>query len=140
VAAAKVAPTPSNTASKFDYQPQPDLNGCLDQTIKLLEAQDVLSLVKTLMPPDVLQRMIASGRVASMEDVAALYSARPDVNQVMGQLQQVLVSVKSQTPELNSDGTQASYKMDASVSDYKGPGEDNGNIVFVKVQGNWYLK
>jgi hypothetical protein len=125
------------TPKPFDYQPQPDLKACIDQTIQLLEAKDVPSLVKTLMPPDAIQRMVASGQAASVDDIAAMYSARSDVDQQMTQLQGALETVKGQTPDMNADGTQATYKMDTP---YTGVGSSNGNIVFVKVEGNWYLR
>ena len=73
IAAAQPAPAVAATTPKaIDYQPQPDLNGCIDQTLQLLEAKDVLSLVKTLMPPDAIQRVIASGQAGSVEDIAAM--------------------------------------------------------------------
>lgn len=125
------------TPKPFDYQPQPDLNDCVNQTIQLLEAKDVLSLVKTLMPPDAIQRMVASGQAASVDDIAAMYSARSDVDQLMLQLQGALETVKGQTPEMNADGTQATYKI---AVPYTGVGSSNGNVVFIKVEGNWYLR
>jgi hypothetical protein len=81
--------------------------------------------------------MIASGRASSVDDIAVMYSARTDVDQQMTQLQQALESVKGQTPELNADGTQATYKVDGG---YTGVGSANGSVVFIKVEGNWYLK
>jgi len=133
-------PAPAPAAASDAPQLQSNLDDCIAQSIELLKAKDILNLVKTLMPPDAVQNMIASGQAASVEDIATYYSGRPEAAQVMTQLQQVLESVKTQTPEMNPDSSQASYKMDASVSDYSGPGSSNGNIYFVKVNGYWYLK
>ena len=107
-------PATTTAASKFDLanpQPQADLNDCIDQSLKLLEAKDFVGLVKTLMP-QVLQILIDSGRASSMEDAAQKYSQGPNFEAAMGGLQRALESVKGQTPELNADGTQATFKMD----------------------------
>jgi len=130
---------PAATTTKFDLknpQPQADLNDCLEQSLQLLEAKDVLGLVKTLMPPQVLQQMIQAGQVASMEDAAVMYSSRADLQQRMSQLQTVMESAKGQTPEMNADGTEATFKGDPTAN---GPSR-GGDLVLVKVDGFWYLK
>jgi hypothetical protein len=121
-------------------QPQANLNDCIAQTLKLLQAKDVLGLVKTLMPPSAMQAAMASGQFATLDDVAAMYANRPTINQQLSHLQQILESVKDQTPVLNPDGSQATYKIDPSVGSYTGPGASDGGIAFVKEDGFWYLK
>ena len=152
VAAPVVAPTKAAPAlavaavqpevaasSKFDLkhpQPQADLNDCLEQSLLLLQAKDVPGLVRTLMPPQALQRMIQNGRVASMDDAVVMYSSIPDIQQQILQLQGAMETAKGETPELSEDGTQATYKVDSVPS---GPAA-GGTLGFVKVDGYWYLR
>jgi type IV secretory pathway VirB10-like protein len=138
-AAPKAAPVSVPKSTMIEYQPQADLGDCVAQTIKLLDERDIVSLVKTLMPPDVIQQRIASGQVSSVEDIAAQYTQLPNINQLVGGLQSALESVKDKTPDMNDDGTQATYKLDPSVITANGPGAD-GNLRFVKVNGYWYLR
>jgi len=135
----KAAPASVPKSTMIEYQPQADIGDCVAQTIKLLDEKDIVSLVKTLMPPDVIQQRIASGQVSSVEDIAAQYSQMPNINQMVSGLQSALESVKDKTPTLNDDGTQATYKLDPSVITANGPGAD-GNIRFTKVNGYWYLR
>jgi hypothetical protein len=140
------APTPPADLPIPNPQPQTDLSDCIDQTIKLLEDGDVLGLVKTMIPPASIQKMISVGVATSVEDIAAQYSARPDVRQMMRQLVQVLESIKGQTPVLDADGASATFKIDPSLgyngpgsSIYQGPGGPHENLTFTKVDGHWYL-
>ncbi len=147
IAPPKAAPAPAVAAvqpavaatSKFDLknpQPQADINDCVEQSLLLLQAKDVPGLVKTLMPPQALQRMIQNGRVASMEDAVVMYSSMPDIQLQIMQLQGAMETAKGETPELSADGTQATYKVDPVPS---GPAA-GGTLGFVKVDGYWYLR
>jgi len=117
-------------------QPQADLNACIEQSIKLLEAKDILNLLKTLMPPDAFQQESANGRGFTYEDMAAQFSQQPNFVEKMTQLQQALESVKGLTPELNADGTEATFKIDPAIG---GPAS-GGEMRFTRQAGNWYLK
>jgi len=134
VAAPMPAPIPAATTSEPSPKPQADLHACIIQTIKLLEANDMLNFVKTVVSPDGLKAAIASG---SEEDLAALFGQR--YPQMMSQLQLALESIKDQTPVLNADGTQAAFKLDPSLK-YYALGVSGQNIVFFKSNGFWYLR
>jgi hypothetical protein len=142
VAAQQSSPVPAAVPSDTgggEPQPQQDLDACIAQTLKILDAKDIPGLIKTLMPPDEIQKMIASGQAASVEDIAAHFGQMPNLDEKITQLQQTLESVKGQAPEFNADGTQATYQIiDPSVT--TGPGGAPGNIVFIKVDGSWYLR
>jgi hypothetical protein len=129
-AATAAAPAPTPTG---DAQPQADLNDCIAQTIKLLEAKDMVGVIKTAMPPDALQKMIASGRVSSAEDVAAQLMQDPNFEQRMTQMLQELHAIQGQTPEMNADGTEAKFPNLTA-----GGGPDN--MTFTKIDGYWYIK
>ncbi len=122
----------ASTTDLSNPQPQADLNDCINQSIKLLEAKDILNLLKTLMPPDAFQRESANGRAPTYEDMAAQFSQQPGFIEKMNQLQQALESVKGTTPELNGAGTEATFKIDPSIH--------GGDMIFTKIDGNWYLK
>lgn len=142
-AAAGATPGPSTEGVVFVAGPQSDLKTCVAATIHFLEGQDISSLVQTIMPPDAIKRMIDSGQATSIEDIANHYRQMPDVASKMDQLLQGLRSVQDQAPAMNEDGTQATYKLDTAVT---GPGKPDaqagtpGNITFIKIDGNWYLR
>jgi len=119
--------------------PQADLNDCIAQTLKMIEAKDVAGLVKTLMPPDEIQKMIASGRVASVEDIVTQFSQMPNLNERFQQLQRTLEAVKDLKPEMNADSTKATYPIDPAVDGYNSPGDRKNVLTFTKVGGFWYM-
>ncbi len=147
VAAAVPTNTPTTSPAAADENfvagPQADLKTCVAATIHFLQTQDVLGLVKTIMPPDAINQMIQSGQAGSIEDVAAHYQAMPDVPDKMNQLLQALQDVQDQEPELSTDGNTATYKIDNRIT---GPGKapaapgTPGDITFVKINGFWYLR
>ncbi len=103
----------------------------------MLETRDIVGILKTLMPPDAMQQMIASGRASSVEDIAAMYRQRPDFEEKLGQMQVMLEAIKDLTPELSADGLTATFPTDPSIVN---PVNNRGSAVFVQVNGNWYLK
>jgi len=127
VTEAKPAP---GASSDGPIEPQGDVNACIAQTIKLIDAGDYLNLIKTLMPPDQLQRMANAGQSVSVEDIAAQMSSSSFTQQRMQRLRDALESVKDQTPTLNGDGTQASFDVPAGTYP----------LTFTKIDGYWYLK
>jgi hypothetical protein len=127
---APVAPEP---------EPQADLNECVARTLKLLEAKDVGGLVKTLMPPDEIQKMIASGQAASVEDIVAQFSQMPNLDDRIQQLRRTLEAVKDLKPEMNSSSTKATYEVDPSIDGYNSPGDRKNVLTFTKVGGYWYM-
>jgi hypothetical protein len=85
------------------------------------------------MPPDALQKMIASGEVASAEDMAAMLTQDPNREQRMTQMLQVLQAIQGQTPEMNADGTEAKFP---NLVGTLGPSD----MTFTKIDGYWYIK
>jgi hypothetical protein len=150
VTAVKVNPAssakpPAAQPDAFLAQPQSDLKTCVATTAHFLETQDLLSLVKTIMPPDVMQRMIQSGQAASVEDIAEHYRQLPDVAGKMSQLQWALQNIQwqNQEPEMSADGTRATYKIDTAITRLgtpDAPPGTPGTITFAKVDGFWYLR
>ncbi len=137
--APKMAPSAAPVAKNAEppaLEPKADLHECIAQTLKLLEAKDIPGLIRTLMPPSAMQQMIDAGRATSVDDVVAIYSQRPDLNEKIAELQQVLESIKDATPEMSADGQRATYKLDGSTVDPKG----RPDISFVQEGGNWYLR
>lgn len=136
-------PAVASATQVFVAEPKTDLKECISTMIHYLDTQDVLGLVKTIMPPDAISRMIQSGQASSIEDVAEHYRQMPDVSEKMSQLLFALQNVQGQEPEMNADGTQATYKIDQSIS---GPGKPPapagtpGQVTFVKIDGFWYLR
>jgi len=120
-------------------EPQADLNDCVARTLKLLEAKDVSGLVKTLMPPDEIQKMIASGRAASVEDIVAQFSQIPNLDERFQQLRRTLEAVKDVKPEMNAGSTKATYEVDPSIDGYNSPGNRKNVLTFTKVGGYWYM-
>lgn len=142
VAASAPARAVAATAAKpaFDLsnpQPQSDIKNCIAQSLALLESRDIVGILKTLMPPDAMQQMIASGRVSSVEDIAAMYRQRPDFEQKLSQMQLMLDSIKDETPDISADGQSATYHVAPGVVN---PTNDKGDATFIMVNGNWYLK
>lgn len=134
---------PADQAETFVAGPKSDLKSCVSATIHFLESQDITSLVQTIMPPDAIKRMIDSGQATSIEDIAEHYREIPGIDSKMEQLLQGLKSAQDQAPTMNDDGAQATYKIDSAVT---GPGKPDapagtpGNITFIKIDGNWYLR
>lgn len=135
VAVAKPNPAASATETPLtDPQPQSDLDACLTQSIKLLEARDLVGLVKTLMPPSDMQQMMQATGAASAEDLAAALRGRmPNLDKEMEDIIQAMHQVQGQVPELNTAGTRAVYNVDP-------PAGSNSKLTFVKVDGNWYME
>lgn len=136
VVAASAKPVAAAKADLSIPEAKADLKECITQTIKLLEAKDVAALIKTLMPPPEVQRMIDSGRASSMDDIIAQFSQRPDLNERMAEMQRMLESVKDLIPDIDADGQKATYHVDPSISGR--PGRDT--ISFIQIDGNWYLQ
>jgi RNA polymerase sigma factor (sigma-70 family) len=128
-----VAPVPTVSAND-DPQPQTDLHACIVQAAKLMTTNNFVGFVKALMSPDDIQKMIASGQATSIEDFAAQSSAEPGESQMMMEMGHWLEAIEDQSPEMNADGTQATFKMGPSV-DKKAP----PYVAFIKVNGYWYL-
>jgi len=130
VAASLVSDT---TPAPNEPQPQADLKSCISQTITLLQARDVVGLVKTIMPPTAIQRMIDAGQATDPESIAAQERAqRPTIDQDMTDLLQALQSVQGQEPEMNKDGTQAVYHLPTPIGRFN-------DVTFQQQGGKWYL-
>ncbi len=132
------APTPPADET-FVAEPKTDLKACVSTMIHFLQTQDIVSLIKTAMPPDAISQMIASGQASSVEDVAAHFQQMPDISSKISQLLQTLQSVQGQEPEISADGKHATYKVEPGNLPPDGPG-NNGGIEFVQVDGFWYLR
>jgi len=130
---ASTSADPASTPAANEPQPQADLKSCISQTITLLQARDVVGLVKTIMPPTAIQRMIDAGQATDPESIAAQERAqRPTIDQDMTDLLQALQSVQGQEPEMNKDGTQAVYHLPTPIGRFN-------DVTFQQQGGKWYL-
>jgi len=136
VAAAPAGTAPASAAAiNNDPQPQADLNACIQQSINLLQAHDIVGLIKTLMPPDALKREMDQGHATSAEDYAAqMLAKQPNVEQRISEMVQAMQSVQGQMPEMSEDGNKATYPT--TTPNAKG----SRDLVFVKQNGFWYLQ
>jgi len=115
-------------------QPQADLKSCVAQTIALLQARDLVGLVKTIMPPTEYQQMIDAGQASDPDTIAAQVRAkRPTIEQDMTDLLHALQSVQGQDPEMNKDDTQAVYHLATPIGVFN-------DITFIQQNGKWYFQ
>jgi hypothetical protein len=135
VAPAPIGAAPAEPApAANEPQRQSDLKSCIAQTITLLQARDLVGLVKTIMPPTEMQRMIDAGQATDPESIAAQVRADiPTIDQDMTDLLQALQSVQGQEPEMNADGTRAVYHLSAPI------GRLN-DVTFEQQDGKWYFQ
>jgi hypothetical protein len=135
MAPAPVAATPADTTSAANEpQPQADLKSCVAQTITLLQARDLVGLVKTIMPPTAYQQMIDAGQATDTDSVAAQVRAKyPTIEQDMTDLLHALQSVQGQDAEMNQDGTQAVYHLATPIGRFN-------DITFIQQNGKWYFQ
>jgi len=139
VAATKpsVTPEPAATPAPADLrdpQPQSDLNSVFTQSIRLIQAGDMVGIIKTLMPPDEMKSMMQSTGASSPEDVVSLLRQRmPGIDAKMESLLQAMQQVQGQSPDISADGNSATYKIEPPV-------DNQNDLTFTKVDGNWYLK
>jgi hypothetical protein len=128
------ASTKPAAVSTADPMPQSDLKGLFDQTIRLLEAHDIVAVIKTIMPPDETKSMMEQLHVSTPEELAAaLRQQMPDLDKRADDMLQAMQAVQGMTPELSTDGNRATYKVDPPIG-------DNDELTFVKIDGNWYLR
>jgi hypothetical protein len=102
-----------------------------------MDAQDYEILMQDFMPPDELNAMLVDvgqpGQPMALSDLADHMRQNPAMVQKMAAAAQFMGYLQTQTPEFDEAGTSASFKMPTIIN-----GHDK--IVFVKVEGNWYVK
>ncbi len=128
VAAAAISPTANNTPA-FIAGPQVDLKTAIATGIHFLDANDTLSFFKTLMPPEAIA---GEGKGSTVEEFVAQISQDPRTEKKISSMQDAMKAIADQTPQLNGDGTRATYPLDPPVGGHKA-------VIFNKVDGFWYL-
>jgi RNA polymerase sigma factor (sigma-70 family) len=126
--AAFASPDTASSAPEIIAGPQADLATAISTGIHFLDAQDTLSFLKTLMPPDA----VASEGQGSFEDVAAHISRDSRGAQQIAAMLEALKSLDDKTPSLNDDQTRATYLLDPPVAGHKA-------VIFNKINDFWYL-
>jgi len=93
--------------------------------IKLLEAKDYKTFLKTYVPPEVYPKIIAD----KGEDAFVAMFAGDKATKLLA----VLKSIKDAKPTMKDDGKTAVYDLAEEIADKK-------NIQFVQVNGAWYIR
>lgn len=101
------------------------LETAIPEAIRLLEANDHVTFLKTFMAPDDLKALTARAQ-APVEEVAKGFAERA------GRILTALKAVQGTTPVLAADGGTATFTLKEPVG-----GRDS--ISFKKVGGLWYL-
>ncbi len=111
-----------------------EVDALLIKSIRLLEAHDMVGIIKTIMLPEEQQALLLQTGSASPEDaVAALRQHMPEIDQEMEALLLTMRAVRGQTPQVSDGGLRASYRVDPPIG-------GNKELTFVKVDGTWYLR
>ena len=127
--AAATTTVASAAVAEYVAGPQADLQMAIATGLHFLGDQDFVGFLKTLMPPEALA---SENKGATYEDFANEISKNADMAQTLTQLVEALKRLDGQTPNMNDDQTRATYPLDPPVGKHQ-------NIIFIKVDGVWYL-
>jgi hypothetical protein len=105
--------------------PREKLETAIPKAIRLLEAKEYETFLKTFIAPDDFKKVTKD---VSLEEFAMRFGKDHAAT-----LLQVLKAVKGTKPTLDPDGTKATFKHDI-----KGAPKDS--ITFVKVDNFWYIQ
>ena len=114
----------SATAQGAKPDPRESFETAIPEAIRLLEAKEVLTLIKQFVHPDDLKTLQDQGKTP--EQLAERFTEKK-----AERLLTVLKEIKDKKPELNEDGSQAMFKVDDK------PG---GRILFHKSGKLWYIR
>jgi hypothetical protein len=134
--ATPVAATQSITAPPSDpSDPQADLKTAIPDIARLFRAGNFLAVYQTYIPPDKIdpqqiQRLQSAQQAAQdsfdLSMAAAFAKSYEDI--------------KDQTPTFNASGDEATYFKQGPVGDPVTVGGDTYLIIFIKINGKWYIK
>jgi hypothetical protein len=105
--------------------PREELETAIPEAIRLLEAKEYETFLKTFIPPDDFKSVT---KQVSLEEFAKRFGKDKAAD-----LLRVLKAIKGTKPTLDPDGTKAPFKHGI-----KGAPKDS--ITFVKMDGLWYLQ
>ena len=108
--------------SKTD--PREKLETAIPEGIRLLEAKDYATFLKTFVAPDDFKRITAE---ASLDEFVKKFSERKAAD-----LLQALKSIKDAKPTLDPAGKKASYDLTERIGGHR-------TLTFVKVDKHWYI-
>ncbi len=103
-----------------------DLGKLVPETIRLLEAKEYATVLETLVPPDDFKKITSELPLA---EFAAKFGEKK-----AAELLAVMKIVKDQKPKLSDDGNIATVSLPESTEFPK------KEIVFVKIEGRWFIK
>jgi len=143
IAAPVVAPAakPAGTAPAADPgagEPQKELNTALTDISDLLSAGDLYTAMMRYLPPDMLDKMLAQvpeSERANMQQMMQQQMSRPEAQQGIQMMIQVVDSMKTMTPDISAAGDKATYQ----ISDPSGQDSKIVPFSFEKVDGKWYV-
>jgi len=129
---ATTAPMPATPAASAiaatGPDPRADLATFVPEMIRMLEAKDYISFLKSSMSPSDLAQMPAG---MSPDILLAGVSQDPGFATEMDQVLQALKAIKDQTPTLDATGNKATYTLNPPIGDHK-------DLSFTKENGLWY--
>ncbi len=132
---AKPVAMPNNTAAveQFVAAPQADLKATITTAIHFLEVQDPLSVLKTLMQPDSLAKMLKGKGAVSAADYDVIISKDPELTDMMSQMREILPIIQEQTPnDISPDGQRVTYQLNTPLF-------GNRNVEFIDTDGVWHI-
>lgn len=103
--------------------PREKLDTAIAEGIRLLEAKEYASFLKSFVPPDVLKQLDGG----SIDEFAKKFSEKK-----AGQLLAALKSVKNEKPKMDDDGKTATFEIKLEDAPRK-------TVVFKKIEKYWYI-
>jgi len=129
------------TSDSTKGDPQMELGTAIDDMATMLQAGDMPGLLEKYTSPEQMAK-VSPEQKAVMAQRIQQQMTDPHVQQMQQSVAQILWSFKSQTPEMNATGDEATYQM-TPTADMAPPGEPlpaSVPMTFIKIDGRWYLK
>ncbi len=125
-----VEPTPS-------ADPQSSLKTAIPDLVRRLRSGDRVDAYKAYTPPNEFDAQIIQQMQESQLQALAVAAQDPAFRQILQKNQdevaQAYEALEDQTPTLDATGDEATYEISM-------PGSGKGPVIFVNVDGKWYLR
>jgi hypothetical protein len=132
------AAAPAPAAPDTGGDPQKELNVAFDDIIGLLQGGNVYDAMMKYISPDDLDKMFAQAPPdvrANLQAQMQQEMSRPEAQQGIAMMVQVVQSMKTMTPDIDSTGNKATYH----ITDPSGQDTQSQPFSFKKVDGKWYV-
>ncbi len=141
VSAASATGTATVEAAKA-IDPQSDLDNVISEMTTQLQGGDLFTVFKTFISPRML-KLMSPENLANMEKIINEALQDPESKAQMNLMINGLIALKSHTPTMNADGTQATYTLTPIPHDPSKPPTGAHppllSVRFDKIDGKWYI-